>query len=164
MTGGFLFEAGEAGFGLREFRLGNTPFGLDPCLSGSGLRLRQFGGARCCLGTFQRKRDGGPGGFVFGALCLAGGKFAFQPGEGLCCVMGQPVGIAAILFEPQALAFKIGKSLLGGFKLAGERGHAVAVGAGIVAAVGQGVAHFGERLGGGMLSFLRRLGLVLRGM
>ena len=41
------------------------------------------------------------------------------------------------------MALKVSEALFGGFKLAGERSHTVAMRAGIVAAVGQRVARFG---------------------
>ncbi len=75
---------------------------------------------------------------------LVGLELALQPLQRLGGIAGQPVGIAAVLFQPLLLPVEVGEPLLRRFELAGKRRHAVAVGAGIVAPVGELVAHFGE--------------------
>jgi hypothetical protein len=69
-------------------------------------------------------------------------------GIGAGPVIRKAVGIGAVGFQPGALAVKVGKALFGRFELAGQRRHAVAVGAGIIAAVGQFIAGIGQLLGG----------------
>ena len=142
----FLGEPLGAGARGGDFGFGDAPVGLDPGLRGGRLGQRQFGRTRRALGGVERIGQPGPPRFLGGERGFAVRQIAFEPRQRLRRIAGQPVGVAAIGFEPRALAVEIGKALLGGFELAGKARHAVAVGAGIVAAVGQLLARLGERM------------------
>ena len=126
-----------------QFGLGHPPFGFNPGLIGGGLRQRQFGGAKAAVSLAQRGGDVRLAGFLGAQRALTSGQIAFQLGQGFGGIAGQPVCIAAVFLEPLVLTLQICQPLLRGFKLAAQRGHAVAVRGGIVAAIGQYITRFG---------------------
>ena len=88
-------------------------------------------------------------------------ELGLQPLERLGCIAGQPVGVATVGFELGLLPVKVGEPLLGSLQLVRQRGHPVAMGAGVVAPVRQFVARFGELLGERCLRLLRSIGRLL---
>ena len=140
-----------------QLGLGDAPFGFDPGLIGGRLGQGQFGVAQGPVSIVEAGGDQWPALFIGDQRRFACGQFAFEPGERFGSVAGQAVSLAAIFLEPLVLAFKVGEALLSRFKLVGQRGHPVAVRAGIVAPVGQFLARLGQRLRGSVLGLLRRL-------
>ncbi|EHJ60788.1 hypothetical protein NSU_2170 [Novosphingobium pentaromativorans US6-1] len=155
-------EAGKPVPCLRQFGLGNAPFGLDAGLLGGRLRQFEFGGAGGAFGAFQGIGQTGAVRLVGCKLLFALGQFAFEAGKRLRRIAGHAVGIAAVFLEPGLLPLEIGQTLFCRFELAGERCHAVALRIGIVAAVGQFVTRFDQRFGSGGLGVLRQLRGLLR--
>ena len=126
--------------GLCDLSFDHAPFGLDPRQFRRRIGERQFGGA---AGAFRILRAPDEGGALFFVVCqrlLVLGEVFREPRQRLGGIARQPVGLAPILFQTHLLPVEIGEALFGGFELAGERGHPVAVGAGIVAPVGQFLA------------------------
>ena len=152
----------EPGSDLRDFRFSDAPFGFHPGIVGSRACQREFGGAAVALGLFMRAFECGPLFFIARQRLFARGQLAFEPRQSFGGILGQPVGFAAVGLEPRLLPVEIGEPLLRRFELAAQRRHAVAMRAGIVAAIGLFVARFGQRLGGTALRLLRRIGLLLR--
>ena len=148
-------QPGKSGLGLLNLRFGDAPFRLNPGVIGGGLGQSQL----CCTrGAFDivcLGRKGRASSLILGQIGAAGGDIAFQFLQGFGGVTGHPIGIAAIFFQPGFLPVEVGQALFGGFQLTGKRGHAVAMGAGIIAPVGQFLARFGNGSGGGMLRLLR---------
>ena len=147
---------------LRDRSFGDAPFSLDPGIVGSRARQREFGGAAVALGLFASAFQRRAAFLVGGQRLFAFGEFAFEPRQRLGGVPRQAVGIAAVGLEPRLLAVEIGQPLFGGLELAGQRGHAVAMRAGIVAAIGLFLARFGQPFRGPALRLLRLVGGRLR--
>ena len=156
LTPGLAIEPRKALLGRSQFGIGDAPFGFDPGLVGSRLGQRQFGLAQVAVGIVERGGNDRAALFVGGELLLAVGQFAFELCQRGGGVLGQAVGIAAVFLQPLVLAVEVLEPFFGGFQLAGQLGHAVAMGAGIVAPVGQFVAGLGQGIGRAVLRVLRR--------
>ena len=145
----------EPGLCLRDFRLGHTPFGLDPGVIGSRLGERQFRRPCTLIGTLELGRDLRSPFLVLHQQTTGVFQLLLEPFECFGGIAGQPVCLSAILFELRLLAVEIGEALLSCLKLAGERCHAVAMRAGIVAPVCQFIARLHQPVGGFVLGLLR---------
>ena len=154
LAASFGIEPRQALLGLRKFGIGDAPFGFNPGLRGSSIGEGDFGCAQITIGIVERGSDDRAALFIGGKRFLAVGQFALQPRQRCGGIVGQPVGIAAVFLQPLVLAVEILELFLGRFELAGQLGHAVAMGRGIVAAVGEFVARFGQGIGRGVLGVL----------
>ena len=156
-------EPGPPRPGTGQSRLGHAPFRFHPGLGGRAFGQRQLRGPAGGLGPFNPGLQGGQFGQGGGDGGVGLGGFAGQPRQGLGRIARQAIGIAAILFQPDALAIEIGDPLLGGFELTRQGGQPVARCRGIVAAISDFVTRGGQSLGGGLLLLLgqggRGLGL-----
>ena len=75
-------------------------------LVGGRLGKGEFGLPQVAVGIVQRGGHDRATLLIGSQRSFAIGQFAFEPGQGFGGIAGQPVGIAAILFEPGALAIE----------------------------------------------------------
>ncbi len=159
---GFARKPFQPCFGLRDFGLRDAPVGFHASMVRRRLGQRQFGRAARPLAILK-----------LGGKIRALGLVSFQRGftiaqrglkvfKSLGRILCHAVSFELVFLQPFLLPIEIAQALFRCFKLAGERGHAVSVGAGIIAAVRQLIAQFGEFARQFGLRLLCRLGYLLR--